>query len=287
MFWQVASKDQIFPMFVMQTVGDLPGLPGLFVAGVFSGALSTVSSGLNSLAAVLVTGCSCNCKMSETARTLLTKAMVLAVGLVCFAVVFLVRYLPGVLHAAIAIFGMVGGPILGVFSLGMFVPRASSVGAITGLLSSLLFVFWWGFGFLITARSGSYDFVRFSPKMPTSTESCPGSWGVSNMTTTPKESNGMENGLYDVSYIWFGPVSTLLCLLVGGLVSLARPTNHRQLDRRLISPAPPRLAALLPAQAREVVQRHYNEVGAEHGAGAGQAGNGGAVNAAYIDNTKM
>ena len=35
-----------------QVMRDYPGVPGLFVAGVFSGALSTVSSGLNSLAAV-------------------------------------------------------------------------------------------------------------------------------------------------------------------------------------------------------------------------------------------
>ena len=44
---QVKSKDQMFPLFVMQVVGDVPAVPGLFVAGVFSGALSTVSSGLN------------------------------------------------------------------------------------------------------------------------------------------------------------------------------------------------------------------------------------------------
>ena len=49
---QVQKKDQIFPLFVMQVMGDWPGVPGLFVAGVFAGALSTVSSGLNSLAAV-------------------------------------------------------------------------------------------------------------------------------------------------------------------------------------------------------------------------------------------
>ena len=36
----------------VQVMKDYPGVPGLFVAGVFSGALSTVSSGLNSLAAV-------------------------------------------------------------------------------------------------------------------------------------------------------------------------------------------------------------------------------------------
>ena len=32
---QVEKKDQMFPLFVMQMVGDIPGLPGLFVAGVF------------------------------------------------------------------------------------------------------------------------------------------------------------------------------------------------------------------------------------------------------------
>ena len=32
---QVETKDQMFPLFVMQLVGDIPGLPGLFVAGVF------------------------------------------------------------------------------------------------------------------------------------------------------------------------------------------------------------------------------------------------------------
>lgn len=48
----VSTKDQLFPLFVMQVMGDIPCIPGLFVAGVFSGALSTVSTGLNSLAAV-------------------------------------------------------------------------------------------------------------------------------------------------------------------------------------------------------------------------------------------
>ena len=37
----------------MDILGDNhPGFPGFFVAGIFSGALSTVSGGLNSLAAV-------------------------------------------------------------------------------------------------------------------------------------------------------------------------------------------------------------------------------------------
>ena len=44
---------KLLPLFVMDILADNnPGFPGFFVAGVFSGALSTVSGGLNSLAAV-------------------------------------------------------------------------------------------------------------------------------------------------------------------------------------------------------------------------------------------
>ena len=102
---QVTTKDQIFPMFVMQMVGDIPGVPGLFVAGVFSGALSSVSSGLNSLAAVFLNDfikvSSCCTEMSERAKTITSKLVTIAFGVISFAIVFLVAYLPGVLFAAI------------------------------------------------------------------------------------------------------------------------------------------------------------------------------------------
>ena len=51
---QIGSGDQLLPLFVMRTMSDVPGLPGLFVAGILSGSLSTVSSAINSLAAVTI-----------------------------------------------------------------------------------------------------------------------------------------------------------------------------------------------------------------------------------------
>merc|ERR1712012_794926 len=94
----VKTKDQLFPLFVMQVMGDISCVPGLFVAGVFSGALSTVSSGLNSLAAVTLRDfiqSGCNVKLTETQATLTTKLLAVVFGIIGYGIVFMVKYLPG------------------------------------------------------------------------------------------------------------------------------------------------------------------------------------------------
>lgn len=45
---------QLMPYYVVDTMGHIPGLSGLFVAGIFSASLSTVSAAVNSLAAVTI-----------------------------------------------------------------------------------------------------------------------------------------------------------------------------------------------------------------------------------------
>lgn len=43
---------QMMPLFVVDAMGSMPGLPGIFVSGIFSASLSSVSAAMNSLAAV-------------------------------------------------------------------------------------------------------------------------------------------------------------------------------------------------------------------------------------------
>lgn len=49
---RINNRDQLMPLFVVDAIGAYPGLSGLFVSGIFSASLSTVSAAVNSLAAV-------------------------------------------------------------------------------------------------------------------------------------------------------------------------------------------------------------------------------------------
>jgi len=51
---EINTDDEILPYFVIEVLGKFHGVPGVFVASLFCGTLSTVASGLNALAAVTV-----------------------------------------------------------------------------------------------------------------------------------------------------------------------------------------------------------------------------------------
>lgn len=57
----------------------------------------------------------------------MTKLMACGYGLVFLALAFLAEHLGGVLQAALTIFGAVGGPLFGVFTLGMFTTFANQM----------------------------------------------------------------------------------------------------------------------------------------------------------------
>ncbi|XP_072049183.1 sodium-coupled monocarboxylate transporter 1-like [Amphiura filiformis] len=134
----VNATDQLVPYLVMDILGDFPGLPGLFVAAMFSGALSTVSSGLNSLAAVVAEDVvKPFFNPSETKYTWITKGLALAYGVLSILMAYVAAAMGDVLSAALTIFGMIGGPLLGLFTLAMFFPWCNSTGAAIGLLAGL------------------------------------------------------------------------------------------------------------------------------------------------------
>lgn len=233
---RIKVRDQTMPLFVVDAMGSLPGLPGLFVSGIFSASLSSVSAALNSLAAVTLEDYLKPLYAKIKGRPLPdmqssfpTKVMAFIYGMICLAVAFLAQFMGGVLQASLTIFGVIGGPLFALFSLGMFTKRANQRGAITGLVSGIAFSLWVGFG---------------QPRPPLkmldfSVEDCSQFGGFNSTTITPMVmAQRMDRPdsdyfyLYRLSYLWSVVLGYLLTFIVGYSVSLTlRWLGHQGTER--------------------------------------------------------
>lgn len=125
----ISSRDQLLPRFVIDVMGEWSGVPGLFVSGIFAASLSTVSALVNSLAAITLEDYLKPLwrywrkrEFNESGSALPSKVLAFSYGVVCIAVAFLAQNMGGVLQASLTVFGVVGGPLFALFTLGMVAP---------------------------------------------------------------------------------------------------------------------------------------------------------------------
>uniref|UniRef100_A0A6Q2XVW3 Solute carrier family 5 member 6a n=1 Tax=Esox lucius TaxID=8010 RepID=A0A6Q2XVW3_ESOLU len=218
------------------------------------GALSTISSAFNSLATVTMEDLiKPYCPgMTEAKATLLSKA--LAYGLVCLAMAYIASLMGSVLQAAFSIFGMVGGPLLGLFCLGMFFPWANSIGAIVGLVAGLVMAFWIGIGNFISRMAVPTPLPPFinATAMPV-----PGNMTTAVMTTimdsiTSKPKPRGLQALYSLSYLWYSAHNSTTVVIVGLIVSLLTgPSKEKYLTPGTVYPVLGNLLFFLPERYRE------------------------------------
>uniref|UniRef100_A0A8C7I573 Sodium-dependent multivitamin transporter n=1 Tax=Oncorhynchus kisutch TaxID=8019 RepID=A0A8C7I573_ONCKI len=251
-----SSCLQMVLYFVMDVFRDLPGLPGLFVACLFSGALSTISSAFNSLATVTMEDlikpfCPA---MTEAKATLLSKGLALAYGLVCLTMAYVASLMGSVLQAAFSIFGMVGGPLLGLFCLGMFFPWANSTGAIVGLVAGLAMAFWIGIGNFVSRMAVPTPLL---PIINATTMPLRGNMTTAVMTTlitsiTAKPKPTGVQALYNLSYLWYSAHNSTTVVIVGLIVSLLTgPMKEKDLTPGTVYPVLGNLLFFLPERYRE------------------------------------
>ncbi|XP_076328094.1 sodium-coupled monocarboxylate transporter 2-like [Tachypleus tridentatus] len=241
----VSAPDQLFPLYVMDVLGSLPGFPGIFVAGVFSGALSTVSSGVNSLAAVTLEDLIktyIKHDLSEVWATRLIKILALVYGAITIVLVVVARKLGNVLQAALSIRGMIGGPLLGLFTLGMFFPWSNSKGAGGGLLCGLAISFCIGFG--------AFFNQPVIPTAPVSVDGCLGNYTLLS-TVAPEVHNAEIFPLFRISYMWYSTIGALTVITFGLIISFVTgPNKPEDIDPKLICPVFDILCCCLPAKIR-------------------------------------
>ncbi|XP_035658838.1 sodium-coupled monocarboxylate transporter 1-like [Branchiostoma floridae] len=252
----IDNSDQMMPYFVMDILGKFPGMPGLFTACVFSGALSTMSSGLNALAAVALEDFVKPCfpNLTDLKYTWISKGLAMLFGCSMIMMSYIASLMGPVVQASLSIFGMVGGPIFGIFTLGMFFPCANKWGGLVGLLTSLAMTLWVGMGGIVWPRA------RWMP--PVSTEGCPSANVTANFTTAAMTTalydvtsmaGPTDNGyppeavFYELSYTLLGAFATVVCIVVGLLVSLVTgPQKPEELDPKLTIPICEALFCFLP-----------------------------------------
>ncbi|XP_063224315.1 sodium-coupled monocarboxylate transporter 2-like [Bacillus rossius redtenbacheri] len=267
----IRKPDQLLPYYVMEIAEFIPALPGLFVAGVFSAALSTMSTGLNSMTGVIFEDLirpACRTPISEARASLVMKAVVVVIGCACVGLVFLVDQMGTILQAAKSLTGITSGALLGMFSLGMFFPWANPLGALSGGVCGVALVGWISLGTQAAIASRRITF----PTKPLSVQGCP---HALNSTAPPPAAADPADAffLFRMSYLWYNLIGTLTVLVVGLAVSfLTGPVDPRDVSRDLLTPV---IHRFLPEEA----SRRHKQNGAElqrlsTGAGGDPPGDG-------------
>lgn len=136
----ITKADQILPYFV---INELPaGLPGLLIAAIYAASMSTTSAGINALTtATLVDFHQRLWRKSTNAEAVklsLARWLTLGYGALVIVLAFVVEKLGPLLEASNKAIGLVGGPLLGLFALGILSPKANSPGAVIGWLAGVM-----------------------------------------------------------------------------------------------------------------------------------------------------
>ncbi|XP_038633716.1 sodium-coupled monocarboxylate transporter 1-like isoform X3 [Scyliorhinus canicula] len=245
---KISNSNQLMPLLVVEILNQTPGVAGLFVAGAYSGTLSTISSGISAMAAVLVEdfikpiwkpwG-----QLSNGKKTLISKLLAMIFGLATIGLAGVASLLQGnIIQASLSIAGIIQGPILGVFTLAALFPKSNGKGAFVGFFVGLALAMWVGIAAQIYPPSD-----KFTRLLATSTSGC---LELNSTTSTPmnvtslltiitsakqEERPSIAENFYSLSYLYYSPVACLSTVLVGLIVSTFTG-GTKNLDPTLIAP---------------------------------------------------
>ncbi|PIK52149.1 putative sodium-dependent multivitamin transporter isoform X1 [Apostichopus japonicus] len=130
------SPDQIVMIFVNQQFSHIPGYQGIFISCIFAGALSTISSGINSMVAVTIEDIwkplrkwlkdhhQIQLHDNDARDTKISKILSVLFGLLSIGLAFLASRLGTLVTIINSVLGIFGAPILGAFLVGMLWRRA-------------------------------------------------------------------------------------------------------------------------------------------------------------------
>lgn len=139
----ITKADQMFPYFLSAHLP--PGVLGLLLASLTGAAMTMLASDLNSLAMVLVEDFyrAALPRSTDQQRLRAARVIVIIVGLLnVVTALVLVQTKGSALSMWFAVSAIASGGLAGLFLLAFLAPRASRVGAWTGIACSMIFTVW-------------------------------------------------------------------------------------------------------------------------------------------------
>ncbi|XP_053681280.1 sodium-coupled monocarboxylate transporter 1-like [Anopheles nili] len=232
------AKDQLLPVLLMKVLGNYPGLAGLFISGIFSASLSSLSTGLNSLSAIVLEDFVkpfVKNGLSERSTRYIMRGTVLIFGIIAVVLVLVVEKLGTVLQLSMSLVPISLGPLLGLFLIGMLLPWVDSSSALYGAISGLITMSY----IVIRAQFAVAANEMPIPGKPVSVEGCeyefepPAGYNI----TTVIPSLPIEKSLHHVSYLFYTFIGAATTVLVGSITAtVLRRQQLSKLDPLLIAP---------------------------------------------------
>lgn len=229
-------------------------MSGVFVAAIYAAVLSSVSTQLNSMTALLwedfLKEIRRLANYSEVKKGALQKVIVFLSGILGIVLGLLVSQMGNsFLRTLFAINGALSGPLIGLFLVAVYLPWINVKGASVGFITSIFLNIWIAVGQLFTQTQ--------APFLPLSRDGCPTPAPPVNATTpapimtsvssilddtatveTPimSGSESSDHSIYALSYCLNSLWGTLMCIIVAIIVTAVTGTNAPEdVDKSLVS----------------------------------------------------
>lgn len=242
----ISKRDSILLHYIInnQSMLILPGLRGLFIAGIFAAAFSTLSSVNSSISALMLEDLikpiifriSKIGELTKKTEIFLGKLLAFIVGFSFIVVALNLGKATGLLQISLTLFSTLGAPVLVAFLMGMLTRFTNTLGILSGMIVGFAFAFY----------VQIYQLHHSKPLEPTkflTTDNCPntGYSNAQNFFRPPGNFSTLDlvigpplQNIGQISYLWICPFASMLTFIVASIVSLATNGHEQRVDENLL-----------------------------------------------------
>ncbi|MEE9368259.1 MAG: sodium/solute symporter [Pontiella sp.] len=138
------TGDKVMPYYIIHYLPQ--GISGLLITAVFAAAMSSMDSGINSIATVLINDfkkpLSITSQPSRLTDVALARFITVALGVLATALAFYISTIGGIIKAFASFMSLFSAPVLALFLLGVLTRKGNFHGWLVGLIASIPATLW-------------------------------------------------------------------------------------------------------------------------------------------------